>query len=158
MKWKRVKGTKLVKDKVDGQLKPIMAPNITSTNASSEIDDSQIISKEKCSCSLILSDHMYVYAQPIQSIHSSVGTVGGALGCGDLYSRCPFIYFPLCTIWLRVHWWNVVSDKINEHENFSLEIIYKGWPLTFTCINITISYCFNLDYIIFKMVCLVWVT
>lgn len=41
MKWKRVKGTKLVKDKVDGQLKPIMAPNITSTNASSEIDDSQ---------------------------------------------------------------------------------------------------------------------
>lgn len=41
MKWKRVKGTKLVKDKVDGQLKPIMAPNITSTNASNEIDDSQ---------------------------------------------------------------------------------------------------------------------
>ena len=32
MKWKRVKGTKLVKDKVDGQLKPIMAPNVTSTN------------------------------------------------------------------------------------------------------------------------------
>lgn len=31
MKWKRVKGTKLVKDKVDGQLKPIMAPNVTST-------------------------------------------------------------------------------------------------------------------------------
>ncbi|CAC5365279.1 MEOX [Mytilus coruscus] len=41
MKWKRVKGTKLVKDKVDGQLKPIMAPNITSTNANSEIEDSQ---------------------------------------------------------------------------------------------------------------------
>jgi len=32
---------------------------------------------------------MYVYAQPIKSIHSSVGTVGGALGCGDLY---------LCTV------------------------------------------------------------
>ncbi|KAK3105949.1 hypothetical protein FSP39_009336 [Pinctada imbricata] len=31
MKWKRVKGTKLVKDKVDGQLKPIMAPNISSS-------------------------------------------------------------------------------------------------------------------------------
>lgn len=31
MKWKRVKGTKLVKDKVDGQLKPIMAPNVSST-------------------------------------------------------------------------------------------------------------------------------
>ncbi|KAH9499772.1 Homeobox protein MOX-2 [Bulinus truncatus] len=31
MKWKRVKGTKLVKDKVDRQLKPIMAPNVTST-------------------------------------------------------------------------------------------------------------------------------
>ncbi|XP_005107812.1 homeobox protein MOX-2 [Aplysia californica] len=34
MKWKRVKGTKLVKDKVDGQLKPIMAPNVTSTQHS----------------------------------------------------------------------------------------------------------------------------
>lgn len=32
MKWKRVKGTKLVKDKVDGQIKPIMAPSITSTS------------------------------------------------------------------------------------------------------------------------------
>jgi hypothetical protein len=32
MKWKRVKGTKLVKDKVDGQLKPVMADNVTSTN------------------------------------------------------------------------------------------------------------------------------
>ena len=31
MKWKRVKGTKLAKDKVDGHLKPIMAPNVTST-------------------------------------------------------------------------------------------------------------------------------
>ncbi|XP_069120592.1 homeobox protein MOX-2-like [Argopecten irradians] len=40
MKWKRVKGTKLVKDKVDGQLKPIMAPNITSTSVS-QADDSQ---------------------------------------------------------------------------------------------------------------------
>ena len=33
MKWKRVKGTKLVKDKVDGQMKPIMADTVTSTNA-----------------------------------------------------------------------------------------------------------------------------
>ena len=32
MKWKRVKGTKLVKDKVDGQMKPIMADSVTSTN------------------------------------------------------------------------------------------------------------------------------
>nr|KAG5705689.1 hypothetical protein BaRGS_026628 [Batillaria attramentaria] len=32
MKWKRVKGTKLVKDKVDGVLKPIMADSVTSTN------------------------------------------------------------------------------------------------------------------------------
>ena len=30
MKWKRVKGTKLVKDKVDGQLKPIMTESVTS--------------------------------------------------------------------------------------------------------------------------------
>ncbi|XP_076455774.1 uncharacterized protein LOC143290307 [Babylonia areolata] len=34
MKWKRVKGTKLVKDKVDGQMKPIMADTVTSTNPS----------------------------------------------------------------------------------------------------------------------------
>lgn len=33
MKWKRVKGTKLVKDKVDGQMKPIMADSVTSTNS-----------------------------------------------------------------------------------------------------------------------------
>ncbi|KAK7092962.1 hypothetical protein V1264_008632 [Littorina saxatilis] len=32
MKWKRVKGTKLVKDKVDGVMKPIMGDSITSTN------------------------------------------------------------------------------------------------------------------------------
>ncbi|XP_067686875.1 homeobox protein MOX-2-like [Haliotis asinina] len=41
MKWKRVKGTKLVKDKVDGQLKPIMAPNVTSTSVpDADIDES----------------------------------------------------------------------------------------------------------------------
>jgi hypothetical protein len=40
MKWKRVKGTKLVKDKVDGQLKPIMAPNISST--ASEVQNCEI--------------------------------------------------------------------------------------------------------------------
>ncbi|KAJ8307028.1 hypothetical protein KUTeg_015112 [Tegillarca granosa] len=45
MKWKRVKGTKLVKDKVDGQIKPIMAPNITSTSANqSDIDDTKGLS------------------------------------------------------------------------------------------------------------------
>lgn len=33
MKWKRVKGTKLAKDKVDGHLKPIMAPNVSSTDS-----------------------------------------------------------------------------------------------------------------------------
>ena len=32
MKWKRVKGTKLVKDKVDGQMKPIMADSVTSSD------------------------------------------------------------------------------------------------------------------------------
>ncbi|KAL5010252.1 hypothetical protein ScPMuIL_012557 [Solemya velum] len=41
MKWKRVKGTKLVKDKVDGQVKPIMAPNVTSTSTPvNEMDES----------------------------------------------------------------------------------------------------------------------
>lgn len=45
MKWKRVKGTKLVKDKVDGQIKPIMAPNITSTSANqSDLDDTKGLS------------------------------------------------------------------------------------------------------------------
>lgn len=47
MKWKRVKGTKLVKDKVDGQLKPIMADNVTSTNPSlPDIVDSE--SQDAC--------------------------------------------------------------------------------------------------------------
>lgn len=37
-----MKGTKLVKDKVDGQLKPIMAPNITSTSVTqAEVDEAQ---------------------------------------------------------------------------------------------------------------------
>ncbi|KAK3578823.1 hypothetical protein CHS0354_030246 [Potamilus streckersoni] len=39
MKWKRVKGTKLAKDKVDGHFKPIMAPTITSTNKMSDSED-----------------------------------------------------------------------------------------------------------------------
>ena len=37
MKWKRVKGTKLAKDKVDGHVKPIMAPNVSSTDGMEEI-------------------------------------------------------------------------------------------------------------------------
>ncbi|XP_041371377.1 homeobox protein MOX-2-like [Gigantopelta aegis] len=45
MKWKRVKGTKLVKDKVDGQLKPIMAPNVTSSTSMNEADDLPRLSK-----------------------------------------------------------------------------------------------------------------
>ncbi|WAR05161.1 MEOX2-like protein [Mya arenaria] len=37
MKWKRVKGTKLAKDKVDGNVKPIMAPNVSSTDTIDEM-------------------------------------------------------------------------------------------------------------------------
>jgi len=37
MKWKRVKGTKLAKDKVDGHVKPIMAPNVSSTDTTDDI-------------------------------------------------------------------------------------------------------------------------
>lgn len=33
MKWKRVKGAQLVKDKVTGQLKPLMTSSVTSTGS-----------------------------------------------------------------------------------------------------------------------------
>lgn len=51
MKWKRVKGAKLVKDKVTGQLKPILPPNVSVkgdmfTSAVAEIKESPVSSSE----------------------------------------------------------------------------------------------------------------
>ncbi|XP_050407345.1 homeobox protein MOX-2 [Patella vulgata] len=46
MKWKRVKGTKVAKDRVDGQIKPIMGSNISSTSNNLADDDDTMNSND----------------------------------------------------------------------------------------------------------------
>ena len=48
MKWKRVKGAQLVRDKVTGQLKPLMTPCVTSSGNifSDSLKDAACVSRD----------------------------------------------------------------------------------------------------------------